>query len=82
MRAGTLDGEEEEIHNGYVYQSDKNGIQASWLAQDGESGIFAYWVTVITDLGKALFLFGYFCTHILLLRQESIDTLKFKSHFK
>ena len=55
VRAGALDGEEEEIHNGYVYQSDKNGIQASWLALDGESGIFAYWVAVITDLGNAVF---------------------------
>ena len=52
VRAGTLDGEEEEVHNGYVYQSDKNGIQASWNARDAESGITAYWVTVISDLGK------------------------------
>ncbi|XP_072033446.1 LOW QUALITY PROTEIN: uncharacterized protein [Amphiura filiformis] len=52
VRAGTLDGEEEEVHNGYVYQSDKNGIQASWFARDGESGIYAYWVAVISDLDQ------------------------------
>ena len=57
VRAGTLSGEEEEIHNGYVYQSDTNGIQASWLGQDGESGIYTYWVSVISDLGKNLFFF-------------------------
>ncbi len=56
VRAGTLDGEEEELHNGYVYQSDKSGIQASWYARDGESGITAYWVTVISDLGNLLLL--------------------------
>lgn len=54
VRAGTLTGDEEEIHNHYVYQSDRNGIQASWLAKDGESGIYGYWVTVIADLGKII----------------------------
>ena len=64
VRAGTLSGEEEEIHNGYVYQSDTNGIQASWLGQDGESGIYTYWLSVISDLGKNLFFLSSSCQYI------------------
>ena len=52
VRAGTLAGEEEETHDGYVYQNDKTGIQASWLGRDHGSGINAYWVTVISDIGN------------------------------
>ena len=50
VRAGTL-GDEEEIHNGYVYQNDLTGIQASWLATDSESDIVAYWVAVFSGTG-------------------------------
>ncbi len=52
VRAGTLAGEEEETHDGYVYQNDKTGIQASWLGRDHGSGIKEYWVTVISDIGN------------------------------
>ena len=45
---GVVSGEVEEEHDGYVWQADKTGIQAAWLAIDGESGIKAYWVAVGT----------------------------------
>ncbi|CAH1250560.1 FAT1 [Branchiostoma lanceolatum] len=51
IRVGVLDGSAEEKIDGYVRQADPNGIQASWLAVDGESGIQDYWVSVGTSAG-------------------------------
>ncbi|KAI8485717.1 hypothetical protein Bbelb_365510, partial [Branchiostoma belcheri] len=48
---GVLDGGSEEEIDGYVWQADPGGIQASWLAVDGESGIQDYWVSVGTSPG-------------------------------
>ncbi|XP_066300154.1 uncharacterized protein [Branchiostoma lanceolatum] len=48
---GVLDGSAEEKIDGYVWQADPEGIQASWLAVDGESGIQDYWVSVGTSPG-------------------------------
>ncbi|XP_019616821.1 PREDICTED: uncharacterized protein LOC109464310 [Branchiostoma belcheri] len=48
---GVLDGGSEEEIDGYVWQADPEGIQASWLAVDGESGIQDYWVSVGTSPG-------------------------------
>ncbi|XP_038062441.1 uncharacterized protein LOC119732930 [Patiria miniata] len=48
VRGGNLDGEVEEVINGYLYQNSLSTIQASWLAIDGESGIKSYWVAVGT----------------------------------
>ncbi len=47
-----MDGEHEEILDGYVYQSDKFGIQASWNGRDPESKIMSYWVAVGSDLSE------------------------------
>ncbi len=49
VRAGVIDGEVEEVVNGYVYQSDLENIEASWSAVDGESGIAEYFVSVGTS---------------------------------
>ncbi|XP_077992165.1 uncharacterized protein LOC144446291 [Glandiceps talaboti] len=54
MRAvfvGVIAGESEERFDGYVLQTDPNGIQATWLATDPESGILAYWAAVGTTPG-------------------------------
>ncbi|XP_038050728.1 uncharacterized protein LOC119723897 [Patiria miniata] len=48
VRGGNLDGEVEEVVNGYLYQNSRSTIQASWLAVDGQSGIKSYWVSVGT----------------------------------
>nr|XP_006817933.1 PREDICTED: uncharacterized protein LOC100377080 [Saccoglossus kowalevskii] len=45
---GVLAGESEEIFDGFVLQTDPNGILATWFATDAESGIVAYWVAVGT----------------------------------
>ena len=46
MRAGSVDGDHEEILNGYVHQSDRSGILASWRGVDPESQVKSYWVAV------------------------------------
>ncbi|XP_070573748.1 uncharacterized protein [Ptychodera flava] len=43
--------EEEELIDGYVMQTDTEGIRAYWEAVDFESGIFAYWIAVGTSGG-------------------------------
>ncbi|XP_070573769.1 uncharacterized protein [Ptychodera flava] len=42
---------EEELIDGYVMQTDTEGIRAYWEAVDFESGIFAYWIAVGTSSG-------------------------------
>ena len=46
VHAGVLSGESEELEDGYVIHSDKNGILASWGGSDGESGIKEYLVGI------------------------------------
>ena len=46
VRAGSVDGDHEEILNGYVYQSDRSGILASWRGVDPESQVKSYWIAV------------------------------------
>ncbi|XP_072034301.1 uncharacterized protein [Amphiura filiformis] len=50
VRAGSVDGDIEELLHGYVYQSDRFGIKASWRGRDPESKIMSYWVAVGSDL--------------------------------
>ena len=52
IRAGTLSGDVEDVVDGYVWQADRNGIQASWLAMDPQSNIINYQVAVGTTSGK------------------------------
>ena len=46
VRAGSVDGDHEEVLNGYVYQSDRSGILASWRGVDSESQVKSYWIAV------------------------------------
>ncbi|XP_033637723.1 uncharacterized protein LOC117298529 [Asterias rubens] len=48
VRGGNLDGETEEVINGYLFQNSLSTIKASWLGVDGQSGIKNYWVAVGT----------------------------------
>ncbi|XP_033105583.1 uncharacterized protein LOC117107873 isoform X2 [Anneissia japonica] len=53
VKVGVMDGgEAEELLFGYVWQSDKQGIRATWKAVDAESGIIAYWVAIGTQPGS------------------------------
>jgi hypothetical protein len=52
VRVGVVSGMTEEKYNGKILQSDRNGITASWLAIDGESGVKAYQVCVGTSSGE------------------------------
>lgn len=47
-------GKEHKV-DGYVWMSDKKGIQASWLCQDHESGVTGYMVAVGTSPGMYIF---------------------------
>ncbi|CAH1239174.1 HEG1 [Branchiostoma lanceolatum] len=51
VRVGVTAGEPEELEDGYVLHTDLQGIQASWMATDFESGVVSYWVTVGTTPG-------------------------------
>ncbi|KAI8518956.1 hypothetical protein Bbelb_022130, partial [Branchiostoma belcheri] len=53
VRVGVLDGSEEEKIDGYVWQADPEGIQASWKALDPESQIKDYWVCIGTSPGSS-----------------------------
>ncbi|KAI8510725.1 hypothetical protein Bbelb_116410, partial [Branchiostoma belcheri] len=46
VRVGVLASDEEEVVDGFVWQTDRKGILANWLASDGQSGIEAYWIAV------------------------------------
>ena len=52
VHGGNIDGEAEEVINGYIYQNSRTTIQASWLAIDGQSGIKSYLVAVGTALSE------------------------------
>ena len=49
---GVLGGEEEEVLQGSVWQSDHHGIKTTWLASDPESGVSGIAVAVGTTPGK------------------------------
>ncbi|XP_066289761.1 uncharacterized protein [Branchiostoma lanceolatum] len=51
VRVGVTAGEPEELEDGYVLHTDLQGIQASWMATDFESGVVSYWVAVGTTPG-------------------------------
>ncbi|KAK3101942.1 hypothetical protein FSP39_007535 [Pinctada imbricata] len=51
IRVGTLSGQIESIIDGYVYQADPNGIEASWSAFDAQSNILDYKLAVGTTPG-------------------------------
>ncbi len=73
VRGGNLDGEEEEVINGYIYQNSRSTIQASWLGGDGQSGIKNYWVAVGTAPGKKSTLCLHLCKDQLQFSGESIN---------
>lgn len=52
LRVGVTGKSKEHKVDGYVWVSDKKGLQASWLCQDHESGVAAYQVAVGTSPGK------------------------------
>ncbi len=52
VRGGNVDGEVEEVINGYIFQNSRSTIKASWLGVDGQSGIKNYWVAVGTAPSK------------------------------
>ena len=45
-------GEKEDLHNGYVYQTDHSGIKISLLAVDPESGVSKINIRVGTSPGN------------------------------
>ncbi|XP_048258676.1 uncharacterized protein LOC125384201 [Haliotis rufescens] len=48
---GIFSGNDEELIDGYVTQSDTSGIKATWFAKDSESGIKSYMVAIGTTQG-------------------------------
>ena len=52
VHAGVLNGESEELIDGYVLHNDPDGIKASWGATDLQSGIVEYLVAIGTSIGK------------------------------
>ncbi|XP_078578634.1 uncharacterized protein LOC144863382 [Branchiostoma floridae x Branchiostoma japonicum] len=46
VRVGVLASDDEEVVDGFVWQTDRKGILANWLASDGQSGIESYWIAV------------------------------------
>ncbi|XP_070573761.1 uncharacterized protein [Ptychodera flava] len=54
LKIGVLTaGEEEEIFDGYIIQSDTEGIRGYWEAIDFESDVAAYWISIGTYQGGA-----------------------------
>ncbi|XP_035697583.1 uncharacterized protein LOC118430698 [Branchiostoma floridae] len=53
VRIGVTSGEPEELEDGYALHTDLQGIQASWMATDFESGVVSYWVSVGTTPGDS-----------------------------
>ena len=50
LRVGVLSGEEEKV-DGYVWQSDHNGIKVSWVVYDHQSGVTGLKYAVGTSPG-------------------------------
>ena len=55
LKIGVTSVEPEELEDGYVLHTDLQGIQASWMATDFESGVVSYWAAVGTTPGKILY---------------------------
>ena len=53
VRAGAIDGEREVKQGGFVVHNEPDGIWASWLATDHQSGIDTYMVAMGTSPGLA-----------------------------
>ena len=51
--AGVIDGETEELENGFVIHTENEGIWISWLGVDHESQIDNYYVAVGTSEGNS-----------------------------
>ncbi|XP_062596534.1 uncharacterized protein LOC134257978, partial [Saccostrea cucullata] len=51
LKIGTVGNSREHRVDGYVWVSDKKGIQASWLCKDHESGVIEYTVAIGTSPG-------------------------------
>lgn len=49
----------EELVNGYVYQSDRQGIMTAWDVDDHQSGLVSYHLAVGTTPGHILTLFYF-----------------------
>ena len=58
VHAGVIDGETEELENGFVIHTENEGIWISWLGVDHESQIDNYYVAVGTSEGNST----YACT--------------------
>ncbi|XP_052806221.1 uncharacterized protein LOC128235438 [Mya arenaria] len=52
LEVGVLSGDDEEIVFGYVWQADHDGIKASWVSSDHESGIIGVRFAVGTTPGS------------------------------
>ncbi|XP_052806226.1 uncharacterized protein LOC128235445 [Mya arenaria] len=52
LEVGVLSGDDEEIVFGYVWQADHDGIKASWVSSDHESGITSVRFAVGTTAGS------------------------------
>ena len=52
VRAGAIDGEREVKQGGFVVHNEPDGIWASWLATDHQSGIDTYMVAMGTSPGE------------------------------
>ena len=51
LHVGVFSGEDEDVHNGYAFQTDHNGIKVSFLAVDPESGVVKITLKVGTSPG-------------------------------
>ena len=54
LHVGVFNGENEDIHNGYVYQTDHSGIKISLLVVDPESGVSKINIRVGTSPGNKI----------------------------
>lgn len=54
LRIGVIGTSKEHKVDGYVWVSDKKGLQTSWFCQDHESGVAAYRVAVGTSPGMII----------------------------
>ena len=54
VRAGAINGESEEVEDGYVIHNEHEGIWASWFGRDFESGVEYYMVSIGTRPGIVL----------------------------
>ncbi|KAK3612537.1 hypothetical protein CHS0354_024514 [Potamilus streckersoni] len=53
IHVGVMAGEDEDVVEGFVYQSDHTGIKISWFTSDHESGIEGAMIAVGTNKGES-----------------------------